>query len=279
MSFRQKWQKWRHAVFNVIRDDDVNHLSGTVFDSIIIVFIFVTVAFVVLDTFQMPAWFAPVYKVVETISITVFTLEYILRIWTIPLAYPMLSPARARLKYIFSPMAMVDLLSVLPFFLPLFLPVDLSILQAARIIRLLRIFKIKRYTNALDGIAYVFKKRGSQLFSSVLIIFLLMLIASVLMFEIEHTVQPDKFDNALSAFWWAVATVTTVGYGDMYPITPMGRLLGSVIALLGIGLVAIPTGIISAGFVQVSNAKKKPNVAPPNLDEKCYCPYCGHRLD
>lgn len=288
MNLRNRMSKCRSAVYDVIREDDDNTMSGTIYDTIIIVFIIVTVALVILDTFNMPVWFRPVYVVIEAISVVVFTIEYVLRLWTAPLIYPQKKPWAARIRYLFTFMAIIDLLSILPAYLPFFFNINLSVLRIMRVIRLLRAFKISRYTDAMDGIAYVFKKRGHQLLSSVLIIFFLMIIASVFMFEVEHTAQPEVFNNALSAFWWTVSTVTTVGYGDVYPITPIGKLLGSVIALLGVGLVAIPTGIISVGFIESSNLQNCPapsgvpgfkNSGTANDDEKHFCPYCGHKLD
>ena len=132
--------------------------------------------------------------------------------------------------------------------------------------------KFNRYTSAFGVIAEVFKRKSAQLISSVVVVGLLMIISSVLMYNVEHPVQPDIFKNAFSGLWWSVATFTTVGYGDIYPVTALGKVLSSVIALLGIGLVAVPTGIISAGFIELTEARK-------NNDKKEFCPYCGHKLD
>ena len=143
-----------------------------------------------------------------------------------------------------------------------------------RIIRLFRVFKINRYTNALVSIAKVFKNKQSELLSSIFVVLLLMIVASVLMYGVENKAQPEVFRNAFDALWWALATLTTVGYGDIYPITVLGKILSAIIAILGIGLVAVPTGIISAGFMENMNQTK----------EKCkpeefkYCPYCGKEL-
>lgn len=138
-----------------------------------------------------------------------------------------------------------------------------------RIVRLFRVFKLNRYTSALSTIATVFKKKKSQLISSIFVVLLLMIIAAVLMYSIENEAQPDVFENAFSALWWAIATLTTVGYGDIYPVTVLGKILSAVIALLGIGLVAVPTGIISAGFMETID----------HDEEKCYCPYCGKKIN
>lgn len=295
----------QRKVYNLIREDDENKLSGTIFDSLIVGFIILNVVFIILDTFHFGDAYTRVSSVVELVSVIVFTIEYALRLWTAPLAYVDRRPALARLRYAVTFMAVIDLLSILPFYIPFVFPMGLSAVRSLRIIRLLRVFKINRYTAGFTMIAYVFKRKARQLVSSVVVIFMLMLIAAVIMYNVESQVQPDKFSNAFSAFWWALSTVTTIGYGDLYPITPLGQLLGSIIALLGIGLVAMPTGIISAGFVEASKLSEEKGIEavekaidePVELhhspeaqdhslaaeedgeDHKKYCPYCGHKLD
>ena len=280
--------KLRQEIYDVIRDDDQNKLSGTIFDSIIIVFILVNTVFIVLDTFHFVGRYQAFSSIIESIATFVFTIEYILRIWTAPLNRPKEKPTVARIKYIFSPMAAIDLLSILPSFLPFFLSSGLKVIRGLRIIRLMRIFKANRYNDAFTIIGRVFRKKARQLLSSTFVVFLLMLIASMMMYDIENAAQPDKFDNAFSAFWWAMATVTTVGYGDLYPITTIGKIIGGLIAFLGIGLVAVPTGIISAGFIEENQALEREHAVAfcePKTDrtansmEKSYCPYCGQKLD
>lgn len=240
-------------------------------DIFIISLIILNVAMVIADTFQLPQYIKSVFNVLEGFSVAIFTVEYLLRLWTSNYLYPSLSAAKAHIKYIFSFMALIDLLAILPFYLPFIFPIDLRVLRAIRVIRLFRLFKVNRYTNSLSLIAAVFKNKANQLVSSVFVVGLLMIISSVLMYSIENPVQPEVFKNAFSGLWWAVATFTTVGYGDIYPITGAGKILSAIIALLGIGLVAVPTGIISAGFVE--------NISDEKEEKKHYCPYCGKRID
>lgn len=269
-------QNVKEKVYNLIRDDDENDLASNIFDGVIISLIVINVIMVIVDTFDgLPAWYQSLSDVIEILSVIIFSIEYLLRVWTSPFKYPEYGPAAARLRYIVSFMAVIDLLAILPFYIPFIIPVDLRVLRALRMVRLLRLFKANRYSNAMKTIGNVFKARASQLVSSFIVIFILMIIASVLMCDAEKAVQPDKFNNAISGLWWAVATFTTVGYGDIYPITTIGKILSGVIAILGIGLVAVPTGIISAGFVESIDENKK----GPKADEKHYCPYCGHNLD
>lgn len=262
----------KNYVYNIIRDDDKNGIISNIFDFTIILFIILSVLQVIADTFKLPVWAAKLSSVIEITSIIIFTIEYILRVWTSSVMYPDKSRIISRVKYIFSPMAIVDLVSILPFYIPFIIPIDLRILRVLRIVRLLRLFKINRYTKALTSIALVLKNKSSQLLSSIFVVALLMVISAVIMYNIESSAQPEVFNNALDALWWSVATFTTVGYGDIFPVTVPGKILSAIIALLGIGLVAVPTGIISAGFAELITDEKDKN------GEIAYCPHCGKKL-
>lgn len=275
----ENMKKIKKRIFEIIQVAQDGDKASRIFDLFILALILVNVLLVILDTFSLPAKVKSVFGVIETISVVIFTVEYILRIWTSDLLYPDLSPARARIQYIFSFMALIDLFAILPFYIPFLIPVDLRVLRMLRMVRLLRIFKVNRYTHALSKIGNVFRKKANELLSSIFIVCLLMLIASVIMYNVENAAQPDKFNNALSGLWWAIATLTTVGYGDIYPVTAVGKVLSAIIAVLGIGLVAVPTGIISAGFMeQIESPKEEPGEKVKEED-KHYCPYCGHKLD
>jgi voltage-gated potassium channel len=172
-------------------------------------------------------------------------------------------------------MALIDLAAILPFYLPMFVIIDLRFLRILRLTRLLRILKINRYTESLDMIKVVLYQKKEELSVTMFITFLLLLLSSSIMYYVETDVQPDAFPNIIAAFWWGVATLTTVGYGDVYPITVIGKILSGIIALLGIGLVALPTGIISSGFMDQMSQKRKPK---EEKKKKSYCPYCGEKL-
>ncbi|HBL83727.1 MAG TPA: Ion transporter [Clostridiales bacterium] len=276
----------KNKIFNLIRDDDINDFWSSIFDGFIITLIIINVVLVILDTFSLPPFMKKMSNIVEIVSVIIFTLEYSLRIWTSDLRQPDLKPSRARWKYAFSFMALIDLFAILPFYIPFIISVDLRVLRMLRISRIFRLFKVNRYTNSLNVIASVFKKKASQLLSSAFVVMLLMIIASILMYNVEHEAQPDVFVNGFSGLWWAIATFTTVGYGDIYPITVGGRILSRMIAiLLGIALVAVPTGIISAGFIEHINQEKIED-ALKYIDEnheksslKYFCPYCGNKLE
>lgn len=266
-----------HEILEVARPNDK---ASRAVDIGLMCLIMLNVALIIADTFELPPLAVKIGGIVETISVVIFTIEYILRLWVADLSYPELPPIRARLKYIRSFAAIIDLISLLPSFISA-LSANFMVLRMLRVLRLLRAFKLNRYTHALHDIGEVFRKKASQLVSSMLVVSFLMVISSVLMYDAEHEAQPEVFNNALSGLWWAIATLTTVGYGDIFPVTAIGRVMSAIIALLGIGLVAVPTGIITAGFSeQISQKQAEAEKSAKALDEdKKYCPYCGHKLD
>ena len=288
------YQRFKRTIFDVIQPfanaSDVR-LASRIFDDVIMLLIVFSVVSVFLCTFRIPDWLLRILLHVEFWSLVVFTIEYALRIWTANLLYPDLGPFRSRMRYILSPMAIIDLISILPFLLP-FMPYTFVGVRAFRLVRLLRIFKLNRYSDALAAIGGVFRRKSQQIVASIFFVFIILVLASLLIYYAEHDSQPDQFENAFSGLWWAVATLTTVGYGDIYPITPIGRFLGAIIAILGIGMVAVPTSILSAGFMELleTNAGEGANAGaspkgPEHAAEKTdsveppqYCPHCGKKL-
>lgn len=184
-----------------------------------------------------------------------FGLEYAARLWVADLVHPDLAPARARLRYALSPMGLIDLLAFLPGLLVLLVPVSSSMLNAARIVRLVRLVKLSRYMRGLHSLTRVFRKRREEIVAAFAVLALLTVTASVLMFEIEHPVQPEKFDSVFTGMYWAMTTITSTGYGDLVPVTGAGRFVGFCTMLLSIAVVAIPAGIFSAGFVSEFRAQ------------------------
>lgn len=180
-----------------------------------------------------------------------------MRIWTAQFIYPNLSELGAIKRYAISFSGIIDLLSFLPYYLPFFFPAGATVFRMFRVVRIFRLFQINAYYDSLNVIAEVISSKRQQLFSSVFTILLLMVASSLCMYSLEHEAQPEVFSNAFSGMWWSVSTLLTVGYGDIYPITTLGKIFSIFITFLGVGMVAIPTGIISAGFVdQYSRLKK-----------------------
>lgn len=263
-------------IFETIQTGSTNDLPSKLFDFFILVSIILNILLSVFSTFSISNRYKSEIYFIEAVTVIFFTIEYILRVNTAEFLYPKVKKSEATLKYIFSFSGIVDFLSFFPFYLPFFFPNGAVAFRIFRIIRILRLFRINQYYDALNVISDVLKKKRGQLFSSVFIIFTLMVAASLLMYDVEHRAQPDVFTDAFSGFWWAASTLLTIGYGDIYPVTTIGKVFGIIFAFLGVGLVAIPTGILSAGFVEQLtevqpgelHSKEKPN----------FCPHCGKKL-
>lgn len=194
---------------------------------------------------------------IEAATVAFFAADCALRIWTAKFRGPGMKEWRAVCKYVFSFSGIVDLLSFLPYYLPVFFPSGAVAFRMFRVVRIFRLFRINAYYDSLNVITQVLASKAQQLLSSVFIILVLMIASSLCMYSLEHDAQPEVFSNAFSGIWWSVSTLLTVGYGDIYPITTMGKIFSIFITFLGVGMVAIPTGIISAGFVdQYSRIKR-----------------------
>ncbi|MCP4566289.1 MAG: ion transporter [FCB group bacterium] len=210
------------------------------------------------------------FQIFELISVIVFSVEYILRVYACVADNKYRSPINGRIRFAFSPLAIIDLLAIAPFYLPMILPLDLRILRALRLFRLFRILKIGRYSNALSIMGSVIRKKREELIITIISILLLLILASALMYYLERETQPDVFSSIPAAMWWGIITLSTVGYGDVYPVTMLGKLLGTVVALLGIGMFALPAGILGSGFLEEIVSKKQINKI---------CPHCGKKLE
>ncbi len=208
----------------------------------------------------------------EIFSVAIFTVEYFVRIW---ISDKTKEDKTERLNFAFSSMGIIDLIAILPFYLPFIFPIDLRIVRILRLFRLLRIFKLGRYSKSLKTMRYIFKQTRAELSTTVFVTFVLMILSSTLMYYIEHDDQPELFANIGDALWWSIATLTTVGYGDVYPITGLGKILGGIIALLGIGFVALPTAIISSAFIE----KIQEDKITKNKESSCNCPHCGKKIE
>lgn len=263
-----KIKKRTYEILEVAAPGDV---ASRIFDIFIVVLIFLNVLAVILGTIEkLSIQFSDFFKIFEIFSVIVFTLEYILRIWSCTANPKYVKPTSGRVRFIFTPLALVDLFAILPFYLPMLIPFDLRFIRAIRLIRLFRLFKLGRYSDAIKLFGKVMKSKKEELFITIFAIFILLTISSSFLYYVEHEAQPEAFSNIPAAMWWGVATLTTVGYGDIYPITALGKVLGAIISLLGIGLFAMPAGILSAGFIE--EIRKRREVL--NI-----CPHCGEKLD
>ena len=209
------------------------------------------------------------FDVFETVSLTLFSIEYVLRVWSCTAVKTYAHPLGGRLRFALTPMAIIDLLTVLPLYLPL-LGLDMRFIRVVRLMRFFRLAKLFRYSSALRLMGRVAVANKEELLSTFFVLLILLLISSSLMYFAEHEVQPENFSSIPSTMWWGVITLTTVGYGDYYPVTGLGKCIAAIIAILGIGMFALPAGILGAGFVEQLQDKNKPTR---------HCPHCGGTID
>ena len=290
-------RKLNQFLFNILdENNEAQHPLNKPIGLIIMFLIILSVLAVILESEQT---IADNYKngfyYFEVFAVTIFTFEYLARILTAHLKYPDKSRFGAIVKYIFTPMALIDLLAILPFYLEIGLiaygiknVADTRFLRVLRLMRLLRLFKLNRYNNSMKLIGNVMREEKEKLFITLFMVVILLVLSAALIFTFEHEAQPEAFPNIYSSMWWAIATLTTVGYGDVFPVTGVGKMLAGFIALLGIGLVALPTGILASSFVthldeDVDDDEPEFDVAAAHgaLAEKgySYCPHCGEKLE
>jgi voltage-gated potassium channel len=266
----QQKQTLRQIMYDYMEPGESGNQRGeTLVDGFIIALILLNVAAIILESMpSLNARYGTFFNQFELFSVTIFTIEYLLRLWTAVEMPNYSHPIKGRINYFFTTSAIIDLLAILPFYL-FFLPIDLRFLRGLRAIRLFRIFKLARYVHALKVFHIVIYQRREQLILSFVFIMVMLITASSLMYYIESEEQPESFTSIPATMWWGIATITTVGYGDMYPMTTLGRFLGGLIAITGIAMFALPAGIISSGlteYLQTTNKEKK-------------CKHCGELLN
>jgi len=248
---KERFEHFRRQLARVIEVGASDDTLSRAYDFWITAIIVINLAVAVMSTFQpLQERAGALLDAVETITAVFFALDYVLRLIAAKYIFPTGSEGKSLLRYVLSFAGIIDLLSFLPSFLPVFFPEGAVAFRIFRIIRIFRLFRINAYYDSLNAITDVLRRKKQQLLSSVFIILVLMLGSSLCMYSVEHEAQPEVFSNAFSGIWWSVSTLLTIGYGDIYPITTLGKFLGAVISFLGVGMVAIPTGIISAGFVE-----------------------------
>lgn len=236
----------KKRVFDIIQIGNRDDIPSHAFDIFLVIAILLNIAVLFMETFDGLRQYTTLFEAIEAGTILVFCIEYILRIWTAEYLYPKCRRNMAVLKFLLSFDGIVELFTILPlFFLSGFIA-----FRMLRVVRIFHLFRINSYYDSFNVITSVLYEKKNQIFSSIFIIFVLMLSSSLCMYSAEHEAQPEVFNNAFSGLWWSISTILTVGYGDIYPITIVGRVMAIGIAFLGVGVVAIPTGIISAGFVE-----------------------------
>ena len=252
-------------------------LEGTATDPVARIFGFsltaliaLNVVAVILETVpEIGQRYATAFAWFEHVSVALFTAEYMARLWACT-ADPRFRPSgRGRLRFALTPLALVDLAVILPAFIPGHMLMDLRFARVLRLVRILRLFKLARYSRSIRVFLRVFAAKRTDLGLVLIVVALIIVMASSLIYYAEHQAQPEAFSSIPAAMWWSVETLTTVGYGDMYPQTLLGKLLGTLIAFVGIGIFALPAGILAAGFAEQLRHQRR-------ADDRC--PHCGKHL-
>lgn len=248
----------KKRIFEIIEVGAPGDYVSRVYDFTGAIAIILNLAVSIIATFaELRMAYGTILGVVERITVAFFAVDYLLRVWTAKYLRPDQTVGRATWRYLVSFTGLVDLFSFLPYYMPFFFPAGAAAFRMMRVVRIFRLFRINAYFDSINVITAVISSKKQQIISSVYIIVVLMLGSSLCMYSLEHEAQPEVFQNAFSGLWWSVSTLLTVGYGDIYPITTAGQLVGIVITVLGVGMVAIPTGIISAGFVEQYSRLKR----------------------
>lgn len=266
MRTAQKIPSVKKRVFEIIQIGNRTDVPSLCFDIFIVFVILLNISITFLQTFDEMERYAGVMGDLEFITMAVFLAEYVLRLWTADCLYPEKKFPGAVLGFVLSFYGVVDLMTILPYFLPFFIPNGAVAFRMLRVVRILRLFKINSRYDAFNVITEVLKDKKNALVSSIFMVLVLMMASSLCMYGLEHEAQPENFSNAFSGIWWSVSTLLTVGYGDIYPITIGGRMMAIVIAFLGVGMVAVPTGIMSAGFVEYYTRIKVGNYSRHEAD-------------
>jgi len=262
------YEKIKYHVYDILVETDDDELIDRIVAVILMILILVSVLTVILETVpEYSTAYGRLFHSIEIVSVTIFTIEYLLRLWIAPLD-PKYAGRFGRLRYALSLMAIIDLVAILPTFLPMFFPMDLLFLRFLRTFRLFRLFKMSRYVESFNRLDDAILAKKEALLVSTAMIAILLLFSSILMYLVEHEAQPDKFPSIPAAFWWGIVTLTSVGYGDTFPITPLGKFLGGVTAFLGVAMFALPTGIFAAGFAEELARNR-------HQENECCCPNCG----
>jgi voltage-gated potassium channel len=258
--------KIRKRVFEILEAPRAgDHTARFVGATLVLIILLNVAAIMLVSVESVRKEWHPWFRAFETFSVAVFTLEYVLRMWVVTGHAAYRRPVLGRLRYAVTPLALIDLAAFLPFYIPRVLPVNMLFVRVLRLLRLMRVMKLGRYSESVRTLAAVIRERKEELAAALLLLVILMVVAASTMYMIEHEAQPDRFTSIPASLWWAVCTLTTIGYGDMYPVTSLGKFLAGVIAIMGIGLFALPAGILGSGFVEKLHERRQPRL----------CPHCG----
>lgn len=262
----------KKTVYEIIEEAEPGNRPSEVFDVFLITLIALNVVALIVGTVEAIHRISPgAFHLFEVISVGIFTVEFLLRVWTCTENPRYAHPIKGRLQYLVSPLALIDLLAILPVYLVFFVNLHGLDLRFLRVMRLLaRIVRLGRYFSSLRTLGRVLHTKRGELVAVVSVLLLLLVMTSSMMFFAEQQAQPEEFSSIPSAMWWSIITLTTVGYGDVFPVTAAGRLLAGIIAIVGIGLFALPAGILGSGFMEELAREGQ---------EPVRCPHCGEVIE
>jgi voltage-gated potassium channel len=262
-------QSVKKRIYEIMEVQTPGDEPAHIFDVFMLAIIILNVGVVMLETVKsIEASYFFYLHIIDVVSVAIFTVEYGLRMWVSTENPRFHHPFFGRLRHAFIPMSIVDLLAILPFYIPFVIAFDLRFIRILRLFRVVRILKLGHYSESIKTFEQVVKKRWHELAMAFFAIIVVIVMCSSVMYYAEHEAQPEKFASIPESLWWATITLATIGYGDVYPITPLGKVIGAIIALMGIAIYALPTGIIAAGFVEELHNRKSEK-------EEIVCPHCG----
>jgi voltage-gated potassium channel len=265
---------YKEKCYEILESHALIFPAGRIVAGALTLLIFLNVIAAVIETDNgLFTNYGPSFDAFAMFSVGVFTIEYVLRVWVCTCNPRYSAPVTGRLRYMASPVAIIDLVVIAPFFLLPFLTGFPGIFKFIRFFRIFWIVKLTHYSRSLKTFGRVFMAKKGDIFTAFFVMIVLLIISSSLMFFAERTAQPAKFSSVLASLWWGVETLTTIGYGDMVPVTPLGKLIGGTVMMMGVGLFALPAGIFASGFFEERNRQRE-----IRCDEKTICPHCGKEI-
>lgn len=252
---RFSWQQLRRFVYDNLHNDDYKSKVSNCINYLLIILIVGNVAAVLLESInEIYKLYKPYFDLFENISIVIFSGEYLLRLWSIVEEDREEAAWKQRIRWMKSGGAIVDLMAILPAYLNFFVHIDLRFL---RVLRLVRLLKLTRYFVSLQILLRVIQREKGSFQAVIFILVIMIVMSASAIYVVENKAQPEAFSSIPQAMWWAVVTLTTVGYGDVTPVTNLGRLLGAFITILGVGIAALPAGILASGLANELNQRNQ----------------------
>jgi voltage-gated potassium channel len=269
------YDKIQGEVYTLLESPADTNTARKIIIYFIAVMILLNVFVVILETVNsLYLQYTTFFHLFDLFTVVVFTIEYVLRVWCC-VKNPLYSdPVHGRIRYALSPYALVDLVALTPFYLPLVIPIEFRLLRLLRLLRVFRVLRLGKYSNAFETFVNVLKSKKEELVITIVMAVIILVLASSTLYTVERDAQPDKFGSIPEAMWWAVVTLATVGYGDVFPITPLGKFFAAIVALSAIGLFALPAGILATGFAESLGRNRE-----CDTDKTLACPQCGAVID